>query len=421
MNRNSKLSMFLVAVTSVMLTACGNQETSAMSESETTATETAATQTETATAESETTKALSESVSTASESTSSIQRKYIDGLPVYDAWEKDLSELYELKENTPDLTFDAFGFLGYKLDPHKAVEQNVAELALGLRNNIEGMKITYIGKEDEHFLWGSDEILDTNVEDSELNTVEDVQAAMLSMVDREEQKEDYTDYFQGLIYLMDADAPEDANGCIEIHLQIHDGIIEKKSMEFTGTMRNPVSYYFSAFIMNETEATIFDVNCDENPEVIKNHTNDNLYPLNYDIEVLKQYGVEATIDEIQWEGEVGNSNLRMRLTFTNHTKEELMAQTRDKQVLNDKGEEINTFLVWSEKIPAGESKTIDVGIRNLNEIISSIEMRFHFGAGIDIIETTALKISDFTNESPTITFDNEMEIVDDEYLEMLAE
>lgn len=414
MNRNSKLSMFLVAVASVTLTACANQETSAMSESETTATETVATQTETATAE-------SEPVSADSESTSSIQRKYIDGLPVYDAWEKDLSELYELKENTPDLTFDAFGFLGYKLDPHKAAEQDVAELALDLRNNIEGMRITYIGKEDEHFLWGSDEILDTNVEDSELNTVEDVQAAMLSMVDREEQKEDYTDYFQGLIYLMDADTPEDANGCIEIHLQIRDGVIENKAMELTGTMRNPVSFYFSAFIMNETEAKVFDINCEENPEVIKDHTNDNLYPLNYDIEVLKQYGVEATIDEIQWEGDVGNSNLRMRLTFTNHTKEELMAQTRDKQVLNDKGEEINTFLVWSEKIPAGESKTIDVEIRNLHQIISSIEMRFHFGAGINIIETTALKISDFTNESPTITFDNEMERVDDEYLEKIAE
>lgn len=414
MNRNSKLSMFLVAVASVTLTACANQETSAMSESETTATETVATQTETATAE-------SEPVSADSESTSSIQRKYIDGLPVYDAWEKDLSELYELKENTPDLTFDAFGFLGYKLDPHKAAEQDVAELALDLRNNIEGMRITYIGKEDEHFLWGSDEILDTNVEDSELNTVEDVQAAMLSMVDREEQKEDYTDYFQGLIYLMDADTPEDANGCIEIHLQIRDGVIENKAMELTGTMRNPVSFYFSAFIMNETEAKVFDINCEENPEVIKDHTNDNLYPLNYDIEVLKQYGVEATIDEIQWEGDVGNSNLRMRLTFTNRTKEELMAQTRDKQVLNDKGEEINTFLVWSEKIPAGESKTIDVEIRNLHQIISSIEMRFHFGAGINIIETTALKISDFTNESPTITFDNEMERVDDEYLEKIAE
>lgn len=415
MNRNSKLSMFLVAVASVMLTACGNQETSAMSESAAPATEeAAATQIETATAE-------SEPVSADSESTSSTQRKYIDGLPVYDAWEKDLSELYKLKENTPDLTFDAFGFLGYKLDPNKAVEQNVAELALDLKNNIEGMRITYIGNEDEHILWGTDELLDTNVEDSELNTVEDIQAAILSMVDAEEQKENYDGFFNGLIFLMDAETADEGNGCIEIHLQIRDGVIVKKHMEFSGTMRNPVSYYFSAFIMNETEATIFDVNCDENPEVIKDHTNDNLYLLNYDIEVLKQYGVEATIDEIQWDGEVGKSNLRMRLTFTNHLKENLLAQTRDDLVQNDKGEKINTFLVWSEEIPAGESKTIDVTIRNLNEEISSIEMKFHFGVGIRNIETTTLKINDFTNESPTITFDNSMERVDNSYLEILAE
>ena len=402
MNRNNKIHVFLAVLATVMLTSCGIQETSVTTEAETATTQ-------------------AEPVSTDSESTGSIQRRYIDGLPVYDAWENDLSELYELKENTPDLSLDAFGFMGYKLDPYKAVEQNVAELALDLRNNMEGMKITYIGNEDDHILWNSDELLDTNVEDSELNTVEDVQAAMLSMVDEEEQKEDYSGYIYGLIFLTDEESTGDGSGCIEIHLQIRDGIIEEKSMEFSGTKRNPVSYYFSAFIMNETEAKIFDVDCEDNPEVIKDHSKDNLYPLNYDIEVLKQYGVETTIDEIQWEGEVGNSDLRMRLTFTNHLKENVLAQTRDDLVLNDKGEKIYTFLTWSEEIPTGESKTIDVEIRNLNEEISSIEMKFHYGIGIDDIETTVLKISDFTNESPTITFDNGMERVDDKFLEMLNE
>lgn len=404
MKKNKKIRVLLAVLASIMLTSCGKQEASASPESEA---KTATTQ--------------EEPVSSGYVGSSSIQRRYIDGLPVYDAWEKDLSELNELKENTPDLSLDAFGFMGYKLDPYKAVEQDIAELTLDLRNNIEGMKITYIGNEDGHILWNSDELLDTNVVDSTLYSVEDIQVELLSMVDEEEQKDDYDGYFNGLIFLTDEETTGDGNGCIEIHLQIQDGCIIHKSMEFSGAIRNPVSYYFSSFILNETEAQIFDVDCEENPEVIKDHSNDNLYPLNYDLEVLKQYGVETTIDEIQWDGEIGNSTLRVQLTITSHLKEDMLVQTRDDLVLNDKGEKIYTFLSMSEDIPAGESKTIDVTIQNLNEEISSIEMKFHYGIGLCDIETSTLKISDFTNESPTITFDNNMANVNDDFMTFLAE
>lgn len=395
--KNKKNRVLLAVLASIMLTACGEKDTNTN------------------------TTAQEEPASSDYVGSSSIQRRYIDGLPVYDAWEKDLSELNELKENTPDLSLDAFGFMGYKLDPYEAIEQDIAELTLDLRNNIEGMQITYIGNEDNLILWDSDELINTNVVDSTLYSVEDIQYELLSMVDEEEQKDDYDGYFNGLIFLTNEKNSGDGNGSIEIHLQIQDGCIIHKSLEFSGAVSNPVSYYFSSFILNETEAQIFDVDCEENPEVIKDHSNDNLYPLNYDLEVLKQYGVETTVDEIQWEGEVGNSDLRMQLTITSHLKEDMLVQTRDDLVLNSNGERINTFLAISEHIPAGESKTIDVTILNLNEEISSIEMKFHYGIGVCVIETSTLRISDFTNESPTITFDNKMADVNDDFMTFIAE
>lgn len=401
--------ILLLAFIFVLLTACGNSEVSTQTEDEITQ-EVEAIQTEEITVE------------MISDSEPFVTRRYEEGLPVYDAWEEDLTELYELKENTPDLSFNGFRFGKYKVDSIEAAGKSVAELALELRDNMDNMRITYIGDEDSHVLWGRDEVLAENVVDEEIKTIEDIQAAMLAMVESEEQKVDYNDYINGLIFLMNGETVEESDGCVEIHLQIRDGVIESKSMEFSGTMRNPVSYLFSAFIINETEAKIFDVECKENPEIIKDHSRDNLYELDYKVDVLEQYGIDLTIDEIQWKDEIGNSDLRMRLTFVNNTKCEFLTQARNDLVLDDKGERIYTFLTWSETIPAGETKTIDVNIGNVGKVISSIEMGFYATIALNAeVETTVLKISDFTNGMPTISFDGQIKDVGSKYFEMVGE
>lgn len=401
--------ILLLVLVSVLFTACGNDEVVTQTEEETIQV-------------AEVIQADEIKPEIISESVAAVTRRYEEGLPVYDAWEEDLTELYELKENTPDLDFNGFRFEEYKINPTEAAGKSVAELTLELRDNMDNMRITYIGDEDSHVLWGQDEILAENVVDEELNSIEDIQSAMLAMVDREEQKEDYDGYMNGLIFLMNGETVEESDGCIEIHLQIRDGVIENKSVEFSGTMNNPVSYFFSAFIINETEAQIFDVECKDNPEIIKDHSRDNLYVLDYKVDVLEQYGIGLTINEIQWKDEIGNSDLRMRLTFVNNTKCDFLTQPRNDLVLDDKGERIYTFLTWSENIPAGETKIIDVNIKNVGKVISSIEMGFYAMVVLSAdVETTVLKISDFTNGMPTISFDGQIKDVGKKYFEMVGE
>ena len=99
-----------------------------------------------------------------------------------------------------------------------------------------------------------------------------------------------------------------------------------------------------------------------------------------------------------------------------------MTQPRNDLVLDDKGERIYTFLTWSETIPAGETKTIDVNIGNVGKVISSIEMGFYATIVLNAdVETTVLKISDFTNGMPTISFDGQIKDVGSKYFEMVGE
>ena len=340
-----------------------------------------------------------------------------DNVPIFRSWTDDpsLMDTYGISLDDSELKY--VRFWGYEFLPDELLSMPLADMVYEILSHTEGSFVFnishpngYLSADEDH----KKEYIYFNTAPADL-TKEDIQADLSLYAAKAETAENYSGYAYGTVCLYN----ENDLAIVLIQFKTYEGIVIEKELKFLGDEESTIDQHYTNFMLRNKSAD-YEIQMDENSgDILVDHSKDGLYILDYKIDVLEQYGLDVTINEMQWEEEPGNSDLRINFTFINNTNVEIDAYSDNKLVLNTDGEEVNTFLVWAEEIPAGETYTFDINVKNLSNTLESVQFGFRFSAGIDRITTDIVVISGFTDEQPTITFSGEMIKVDEDYLEKI--
>lgn len=340
-----------------------------------------------------------------------------DNVPIFRSWTDDpsLMDTYGISLDDSELKY--VRFWGYEFLPDNLLSMPLADMVYEILSHTEGSFVFnishpngYLSADEDH----KKEYKYFNTAPVDL-TKEDIQADLSLYAAKAETAENYSGYAYGTVCLYN----ENDLAIVLIQFKTYDGIVIEKELKFLGDEESTIDQHFTNFMLRN-KSDDYEIRLDENSgDILVDHSKDGLYILDYKIDVLEQYGLDVTINEMQWEEEPGNSDLRINFTFINNTNVEIDAYSDNELVLNTAGEEVNTFLVWAEEIPAGETYTFDIKVKNLRNTLESVQFGFRFSAGIDRITTDTVVISGFTDEQPTITFSGEMIKVDEDYLEKI--